>query len=53
MARPADVEEQSRQLGLLAQWWDEAHGPDEDPDDDPEYVAAARHIMGLPPLGES
>lgn len=24
--------------------------PTEDPDDDPEFVARAREIMGLPPL---
>lgn len=44
-------EERSRRLGLLyAQWSKDHPDPTAEPDDDPDYVARAREIMGLPPL---
>ena len=44
---PAMVERQSQLFDLYNNW-----PGDGDPDDDPEFVAEARDIMGLPPLTE-
>ena len=46
-----DVVRRQNELLDLNSAWTEAH-PGEDPDDDLEYVAKARRIMGLPPLEE-
>lgn len=42
---PEAVRRQNELFDLYANW-----PGDDDPDDDPEFVAAAREIMGLPPL---
>ncbi len=41
---PDMVRRQNEVYDLYGNW------PTEDPDDDPEYVARVREIMGLPPL---
>ena len=45
MPDPAAVERQNELFDLYNNW-----PGDGDPDDDPEFVAQARDIMGLPPL---
>ena len=51
MTQPDAAEERSRLLGLHYEEWLRNHpDPADDPDDDLEYVAGAREIMGLPPL---
>ena len=45
MPDPTAVEQQNQLFDLYNDW-----PGDEDPDDDPEFVAQAREIMGLPPL---
>lgn len=41
---PIAVRRQNDLFDLYSQW------PSDDPDDDPEFVAAAREVVGLPPL---
>jgi len=41
---PVVVRRQNELFDLYSQW------PGDDPEDDPAFVAAAREIMGLPPL---
>lgn len=43
----AEVRRQNELQDLYNSW------PSDDPDDDPEFVAQARQIMGLPPLEAS
>lgn len=43
---PVVVKRHNELFDLYDQW------PDGDPDDDPEFVAQAREIMGLPPLSD-
>lgn len=45
---PDVVRRQKELFDLYSQWPGEG-----DPDDDPDFVVAARQIMGLPPLGPS
>lgn len=41
---PVVIRRQNELFDLYNQW------PGDDPNDDPEFVAAARQVMGLPPL---
>lgn len=47
-ANPDLVRRQNELFDLYNSW-----PGDGDPDDDPEFVAQAREIMGLPPLGQA
>lgn len=52
MTVPIVDQQQAQALGDLYEQWLALHpGSTDDPDDDPAFVAAARLIMGLPPLG--
>jgi hypothetical protein len=49
MTMPTDAERRGQELGRWFSEWTREH-PGADPDEDAEYVARAREIMGLPPM---